>query len=72
MFRLYFVVFVTPNHHKKEYVYTSKTITFPLVVLAVSAVTAGFLNLPSIFGGTHGTGRYLAWKLKFKNNYSIS
>ena len=59
MFRLYFVVFVTPNHHKKEYVYTSKTITFPLVVLAVGAVTAGFLNLPSIFGGTHMVDTWL-------------
>mgnify|MGYP003434298999 FL=1 len=59
MFRLYFVVFVTPNHHEKEYVYTSKTITFPLVVLAVGAVTAGFLNLPSIFGGTHMVDTWL-------------
>ncbi|OCL87632.1 NADH-quinone oxidoreductase subunit L [Aliarcobacter thereius] len=54
MFRLYFIVFVTPNKSdKKEYVYTSKTITFPLVVLAIGAIGAGFLNFPAVFGGNH-------------------
>jgi NADH-quinone oxidoreductase subunit L len=53
MFRMYFIVFVAPNHHKKEYVYTSKTITIPLLILAIGAVFAGFLNLPTIFGGHH-------------------
>ena len=53
MFRMYFIVFVTPNHHHKEYVYTSKTITIPLLILAIGAIGAGFLNLPAIFGGHH-------------------
>ncbi|MBL3520449.1 NADH-quinone oxidoreductase subunit L [Arcobacter lanthieri] len=53
MFRLYFIVFVAPNHHRKDYVYTSKTITIPLLILAIGAVGAGFLNFPSIFGGSH-------------------
>tara|TARA_B110000046_G_scaffold148364_1_gene156241 strand:- start:347 stop:1537 length:1191 start_codon:yes stop_codon:yes gene_type:complete len=53
MFRLYFIVFVAPTKSKKEYVYTSKTITFPLLILAMGAISVGFLNLPSIFGGHH-------------------
>ncbi len=59
MFRLYFIVFVTPNHHKKEYVYTSKTITIPLLILAIGAIGAGFLNFPSIFGGSHLVDSFL-------------
>ncbi len=59
MFRLYFVVFVTPNHHKKEYVYTSKTITIPLLILAIGAIGAGFLNFPTIFGGSHMVDSFL-------------
>ena len=59
MFRLYFVVFVTPNHHKKEYVYTSKTITIPLLILAIGAIGAGFLNFPTIFGGNHMVDSFL-------------
>ena len=53
MFRMYFIVFVAPNHHHQEYVYTSKTITIPLLILAIGAIGAGFLNLPTIFGGHH-------------------
>lgn len=59
MFRLYFIVFVTPNHHKKEYVYTSKTITIPLLILSIGAIGAGFLNFPSIFGGSHLVDSFL-------------
>ncbi|UTJ06087.1 NADH-quinone oxidoreductase subunit L [Arcobacter roscoffensis] len=51
MFRMYFIVFVAPTKHKVEYVYTSKTITIPLLLLAVGAVFAGYLNLAPIFGG---------------------
>ena len=53
MFRLYFIVFVAPSPITKKYVYTPKTVTFPLVVLAIGAIGAGFLNLPTIFGGEH-------------------
>lgn len=60
MFRLYFIVFVAPNNHRKDYVYTSKTITIPLMILAVGAFGAGFLNFPSIFGGSHLVDSFLA------------
>lgn len=59
MFRMYFIVFVAPNHHDVDYVYTSKTITLPLLILAIGAVGAGFLNLPSIFGGNHFVDTWL-------------
>ena len=60
MFRMYFIVFVAPNHHDEDYVYTSKTITIPLLILAIGAIGAGFLNLPAIFGGNHFVDTWLA------------
>ncbi|APW66519.1 NADH-quinone oxidoreductase subunit L [Poseidonibacter parvus] len=60
MFRLYFIVFVAPSQHKEKYEYTSKTITFPLVLLAIGAIGAGFLNFPAIFGGEHQVDTWLA------------
>ncbi|PUE65947.1 NADH-quinone oxidoreductase subunit L [Arcobacter caeni] len=59
MFRMYFIVFVAPNHHDEHYVYTSKTITIPLLILAIGAIGAGFLNLPTIFGGNHFVDSWL-------------
>jgi len=60
MFRLYFIVFIAPSKEKVNYVYTSKTITFPLILLAIGAITAGFLNFPAIFGGEHQVDTWLA------------
>jgi len=59
MFRLYFIVFVAPSKEKVNYVYTSKTITFPLLLLAIGAIGAGFLNFPAIFGGEHQVDTWL-------------
>lgn len=53
MFRMYFIIFVAPTKHRSQYTYTSKTITIPLLILAIGAIGAGFLNLPTIFGGEH-------------------
>ncbi len=60
MFRMYFIVFVAPTKHKVEYVYTSKTITIPLLLLAIGAVFAGYLNLAPIFGGEAQVDSWLA------------
>ncbi|XOB63825.1 NADH-quinone oxidoreductase subunit L [Campylobacterota bacterium DY0563] len=60
MFRMYFILFVAPNKHTKHYVYTSKTITLPLLILAIGAVGAGFLNLPAALGGEHMVDTWLA------------
>jgi len=59
MFRMYFIVFVAPTKHKVQYVYTSKTITIPLLILAVGAVFAGYLNLAPIFGGEAQVDQWL-------------
>ncbi len=60
MFRMYFILFVAPNNHAKPYVRTSPTITMPLLILAVGAVGAGFLNLPTVLGGEHLVDTWLA------------
>ena len=60
MFRMYFILFVAPNKHLENYVYTSKTITFPLVILAIGAIGAGYLNLPTVLGGEHLVDTWLA------------
>jgi NADH-quinone oxidoreductase subunit L len=60
MFRLYFIVFVAPSPIRKIYIYTPKTVTFPLLTLALGAIGAGFLNLPAIFGGNHFVDTWLA------------
>jgi len=60
MFRLYFIVFVAPSPKQKKYVYTPKTVTFPLLILAIGAIGAGFLNFPAIFGGEHFVDTWLA------------
>lgn len=60
MFRLYFIVFKAPNGQEDAYVYTDKTITFPLLVLAIGAIFAGFLNFPAIFGGSAFIDSWLA------------
>ena len=60
MFRLYFIVFVAPTKHEVKYEYTSMTITIPLLLLAIGAVAAGYLNLPVILGGEHLVDTWLA------------
>ncbi|MGM0519674.1 MAG: NADH-quinone oxidoreductase subunit L [Campylobacterota bacterium] len=61
MFRLYFIVFVAPNKNRQQkYVYTSKTITIPLLILAIGAIGAGYLNLPTVLGGEHQVDTWLA------------
>jgi len=59
MFRMYFILFVAPNNHNINYVYTSKTITIPLLILSVGAVGAGYLNLPHLLGGEHRVDTWL-------------
>jgi NADH-quinone oxidoreductase subunit L len=59
MFRMFFVIFVAPVKHKTSYVYTSKTITIPLLILAIGSISVGFLNLPSVFGGNHLVDNWL-------------
>jgi NADH-quinone oxidoreductase subunit L len=51
MFRLYFVVFVSPAHDAPRPQLLPRSMTWPLVVLALGSALLGFANLPEAYGG---------------------
>jgi NADH-quinone oxidoreductase subunit L len=59
-FRLVFVTFWGPSHvdpHHADHVHEpSKTMTLPLVVLAVLSIVTGYLGIPEFLGPTFETG----------------
>jgi NADH-quinone oxidoreductase subunit L len=64
MFRLFFLAFfgksrVSPDtlHHVHE---SPKSITIPLIVLAVLSVAGGFMGVPEALGGSHWLNGFLA------------
>ena len=64
MFRLFYLTFMgtfrgteDQKHHLHE---SPKTMTIPLVVLAVLAVIAGFIGIPHVLGGNHWLEHFLA------------
>ena len=62
-FRMFFVVFHgTPrDQHAYDAAHESpKVMTVPLIILAVGAAFAGYLNIPSIFGGHLQVSHWLA------------
>jgi NADH-quinone oxidoreductase subunit L len=62
-FRMIFVVFhgEPRDHHAYEHAHESPSVmTVPLIILAVGALLAGFLNLPAIFGGNQIVSHWLA------------
>jgi NADH-quinone oxidoreductase subunit L len=46
MFRLIFIVFHAPNKERKTLHPLSKSMTYPLVILAIGSTFAGFINIP--------------------------
>jgi len=56
MFRQFFMVFFgdcRADHHTREHLHESSNVmTLPLVVLAIGALTAGYVGLPGVFGGS--------------------
>jgi NADH-quinone oxidoreductase subunit L len=56
MFRQFFMVFFgkcRAEHHIQEHLHESpKVMTLPLVVLAIGALIAGYIGLPSVLGGS--------------------
>jgi NADH-quinone oxidoreductase subunit L len=56
MFRQFFMVFFgkcRADHHTQEHLHESpRVMTLPLVVLAIGALVAGYIGLPSVFGGS--------------------
>jgi len=62
-FRMIFVVFhgEPRDHHAYEHASDAPNVmTVPLIVLAVGALFAGYLNLPGIFGGNQIVSHWLA------------
>ncbi|WP_163338084.1 NADH-quinone oxidoreductase subunit L [Desulfopila sp. IMCC35008] len=62
-FRMIFVVFhgQPRDEHAYEHAQESpKVMTYPLIILAVGAVFAGYLNIPGIFGGHLAVSHWLA------------
>lgn len=64
MFRLYATTFLgkfrgTPDqeHHLHE---SPKAMTWPLIVLAILSVVAGFAGIPTVLGGTHQLANFLS------------
>lgn len=55
MFRMMFLTFFGKyrgTHHAETHIHESpKTMTYPLIVLAILAAIGGFINFPAIFGG---------------------
>ena len=62
-FRMMFVVFHGEPHNKSTYDHAHEppaVMTVPLIILAVGALLAGFLNFPSLFGGHQLVSHWLA------------
>ena len=63
MFRLIFLTFYGKprmNHEVEHHIHESpKTMTVPLVILAICAIGAGFLGLPHSLGGSDRFGKFL-------------
>jgi len=58
MFRLMFIVFISKSKEELQPLAQNQLISITLIVLAVGALFAGFLNLPSFFGGSE---KYSLW-----------
>jgi len=64
MFRLYYLTFhgqFRGSHEQEHHLHESpKTMTVPLVILAICSVFAGFINIPEVLGGNHWLDRFFA------------
>jgi NADH-quinone oxidoreductase subunit L len=74
MFRLFYLTFMgtfrgteEQKHHLHE---SPKTMTIPLVVLAVLAIVAGFIGIPHVLGGNHWLEHFLAPVFKQSEIYA--
>jgi NADH-quinone oxidoreductase subunit L len=64
MFRLFFLTFYgkeRASHEKMAHIHESpKSITFPLIVLAILSAAGGFIGVPEALHGSHWLSGYLA------------
>jgi NADH-quinone oxidoreductase subunit L len=73
MFRLLYLVFFGENRSTNAHPHESpKVMTVPLMVLAVLSVIGGFLNIPSLFGGSLGFSNYLQSAVASKTTEEMS
>ncbi len=63
MFRMMYLTFFGKyrgTHHAENHIHESpKTMTFPLIVLAVLAAIGGLINIPHVFGGNEWLAHWL-------------
>ncbi len=73
MFRMMFLTFYGSFRGTKEqeqHLHESpKSMTIPLIILAVLSVIGGFVNIPQIFGGSESLNTYLTETLKYASAY---
>ena len=69
MFRLLFIVFISPSHQEHNLLPQSQVITLTLVVLTICIVLGGLFNLPLFFGGNEN---YSLWLNLPDMRYSLS
>ncbi|MBC7614996.1 MAG: NADH-quinone oxidoreductase subunit L [Pedobacter sp.] len=64
MFRMMYLTFFGKyrgTHHAESHIHESpKTMTFPLIVLAVLAAIGGVINIPHVFGGNEWLAHWLS------------
>lgn len=64
MFRLLYLTFfgdVRANAHTMSHIHESpKSITIPLICLAILSVAGGFMGVPEVLGGSHWLSEYLS------------
>ena len=64
MFRLYYLTFhgsFRGTHEQEHHLHESpKSMTIPLIILAVMSVIAGFVNVPEVLGGGHWLDNFFA------------
>jgi len=71
MFRLYYLTFYGKfrgTHEQEHHLHESpKSMTLPLIILAVLSVVGGFIGIPEVLGGHHFLDEYL--KPSFENSH---
>ncbi len=75
MFRMMFLTFYGKfrgSHHTEEHIHESpKSMTIPLVVLAILAAVGGLLNIPHVFGGNEWLAHWLTGAKVTQNHLEL-
>ena len=73
MFRLFYLVFYGEQHTATAHPHESpKVMTVPLIILGILTVFGGFLNIPSLFGGSSGFSHFLESSIQVNISEEIS